>query len=516
MQTTPARRFRPFQANRPLIMMRGIIVAILLGAVALANPLAVSRVAAQGTVVKVDPASSTVSIGATVVVNVRIENVTNLAGAEVHLTYDPFLLEAQQLQAGGFLAPDYVVQSSATGGRIDYAIAQMPPHTPVSGSGALLQITFKGLAAGTAALNFTSAILSDGSGTLIPSTTQNGTVTVTGGPTNTPTPTNTPAGPTNTPTPTSTPAGPTNTPTPTNTPGGPTNTPTPTSMPGSTNVKVAPASTSAPVNGAVVVTVQIANAANLWGVDLKLTYNQGILQCTQSQAGTIPMPDVVAKNTCASGAAEYIVTQQSPRAPASGSGNIVQLTFKCLQAGTSALHLERATLVNQDGQPLSSTVTDGQITCSITPSITPTPQSNALGYHTVKSGETLYCIGRGYQVSPWAIASTNYIPWPYFIYPGQTLAIPNVPWYNIPSGLVCAPQFTLPPGWPPPPPATPTPGPYPTPVPSVCRYYHYVKWGQTLSSIAWYYGTTIQAIMYVNPSITNPNLIYAGSTLCIP
>ena len=51
---------------------------------------------------------------------------------------------------------------------------------------------------------------------------------------------------------------------------------------------------------------------------------------------------------------------------------------------------------------------------------------------------------------------------------------------------------------------------------AVCRYYHYVQWGQTLSGIAWYYGTTIQAIMYANPSITNPNLIYAGSTLCIP
>jgi LysM repeat protein len=43
-----------------------------------------------------------------------------------------------------------------------------------------------------------------------------------------------------------------------------------------------------------------------------------------------------------------------------------------------------------------------------------------------------------------------------------------------------------------------------------------VQWGQTLSGIAWYYGTTIQAIMYANPIITNPNLIYAGSTLCIP
>jgi LysM repeat protein len=147
----------------------------------------------------------------------------------------------------------------------------------------------------------------------------------------------------------------------------------------------------------------------------------------------------------------------------------------------------------------------------------PPPAYSILGYHTVKPGETLYCIGRGYQISPWAIAGVNYIPWPYYVYVNQRLAIPNAPWYNVPAGPVCAPQFVGPYPTPTPGPPTPTPGPYtPTPVPGTCRYYHYVQWGQTLSGIAWHYGTTIQAIMYVNPFITNPNLIYAGSTLCIP
>ncbi len=139
------------------------------------------------------------------------------------------------------------------------------------------------------------------------------------------------------------------------------------------------------------------------------------------------------------------------------------------------------------------------------------------GQHTVKQGEWIYCIARAYKVSPWSIATANGIPWPYWVYPNQVLTIPADPWYNIPAGQTCTPQFDPGPGWPPPPPPTPTPGPIPpTPVPGVCRYYHPVLWGQTLSGIAWYYGTTIQAIMSVNPSITNPNLIYAGSTLCIP
>jgi LysM repeat protein len=145
---------------------------------------------------------------------------------------------------------------------------------------------------------------------------------------------------------------------------------------------------------------------------------------------------------------------------------------------------------------------------------------NPLGTHTVKQGEWIYCIARAYKVSPWSIASANAIPWPYYVYPNQVLTIPADPWYNIPAGQTCAAQFQVPAGWPPPPPPTPTPPPQPTPgptpIPGTCRYYHPVLWGQTLSGIAWYYGTTIQAIMSVNPSITNPNLIYAGSTLCIP
>ena len=153
------------------------------------------------------------------------------------------------------------------------------------------------------------------------------------------------------------------------------------------------------------------------------------------------------------------------------------------------------------------------------------PSYTIIAYWTVQPGHTLYCIGRYYKVSPWAIASVNYIPWPYWIYPGQVLAIPNAPWYNIPPGPVCYPGVpnvtpTPPANITPTPPANVTPTPpaiTPTPpAPQACRYYHYVQWGQTLSGIAWYYHTTIQAIMYANPSITNPNLIYAGSTLCIP
>ena len=44
---------------------------------------------------------------------------------------------------------------------------------------------------------------------------------------------------------------------------------------------------------------------------------------------------------------------------------------------------------------------------------------------------------------------------------------------------------------------------------------HLVKPGETLSSIAFNYGTPWYVIARVN-NLANPNLIYAGQTLCIP
>ena len=43
-----------------------------------------------------------------------------------------------------------------------------------------------------------------------------------------------------------------------------------------------------------------------------------------------------------------------------------------------------------------------------------------------------------------------------------------------------------------------------------------IKSGDTLSKIAKANNTTVDAIMKANPSITDPNKIYAGSTLTVP
>ncbi|NTU63298.1 MAG: LysM peptidoglycan-binding domain-containing protein [Chloroflexi bacterium] len=145
----------------------------------------------------------------------------------------------------------------------------------------------------------------------------------------------------------------------------------------------------------------------------------------------------------------------------------------------------------QEVPQISPTVVPPQPTPQPTPQVQPTAQVNAQGntIHTVKAGETLFSIGRLYNVNPYSLAAVNNLPYPYIIYPGQQLTI-----------------------------STGAPPPGPTPVPpqsGKCRYYHTVKPGENLYRISLAYGVPMATIASAN-GIVNYNLIYAGQTLCIP
>jgi len=144
---------------------------------------------AQGTMVVIDPPSREVAVGATTTVDIRIENVTDLFGVEVRLSFNPALLEVVdadpgtagvQIQPGTFPSPDFIAQNSVdqATGKIDFAIAQRPPHEPVSGSGVLATVTCRGKAAGTLALIFVEATLSNRDGVPISADAQGGSITV--------------------------------------------------------------------------------------------------------------------------------------------------------------------------------------------------------------------------------------------------------------------------------------------------------------------------------------------------
>jgi hypothetical protein len=118
-------------------------------------------------------------------------------------------------------------------------------------------------------------------------------------------------------------------------------------------------------------------------------------------------------------------------------------------------------------------------------------------HHVVRPGETIYCIGRGYGVSPMAIAAYNGIANPSRIYPGQVLAIPDAYAY-IPPGPTCTPQV-----------------PPEPPIACACAVFHTVLPGQNLYRISLYYGVSMWRIADCN-GICDVNYIRAGDVLCIP
>lgn len=66
------------------------------------------------------------------------------------------------------------------------------------------------------------------------------------------------------------------------------------------------------------------------------------------------------------------------------------------------------------------------------------------------------------------------------------------------------------------PPPKPKPGPVPKPKPKPKTKSITIAHGDTLSALAKRYHTTVANLMKLNPSIKNPNLIYAGNKLKVP
>lgn len=306
-------------------------------------------------------------------------------------------------------------------------------------------------------------------------------------------------------------------------------------------VKITPAATTIEVGQTVTVYVDVTGITNLFAVELHLGFDPTILEVIDADAGTAGIQvghgdflkvEFVAQNAAdnAAGKIDYAVTQMGSEPGKNGDGKLAVITFRGKAAGSSSVTINQVLNSDPTATEIVASVNNGSITVGDAPTATtsptttvspttspstspttspttppPTSCTNVQGYHYVKPGETLYSIGRAYATLPSMIASCNGIVNPSVIYVGTKLAIPTAPWSPVPAGPVAVRQFT-PGGTTPPPTVTPTPA---------CKAYHTVLYGQTLTLIAWRYGTTIWSIARAN-SIYNINLIYAGQVLCIP
>jgi hypothetical protein len=108
----------------------------------------------QGPTISIE-ADSPAKLNEDVRVAVQAGNITGLTALEVHLSFDPAVLEVVRLEEGDLVKADFTVQNTFdnTAGTIDYAVAQID-RPPASGSGILFEIIFRARALGQSPIRF--------------------------------------------------------------------------------------------------------------------------------------------------------------------------------------------------------------------------------------------------------------------------------------------------------------------------------------------------------------------------
>jgi hypothetical protein len=142
--------------------------------------------------VRPDPLTLGLRTGEQGAVAVRLEGVEGLYGAEVHLTFDPAVLEVAdadaaapgvQVKPGDWLKDGFVAVNKADNalGKIDFAVTLLNPAAPVSGSGNLFTVNFRAKANGGSPLKTTSVLLANKEAREIRAAWQDGAVAVSAG-----------------------------------------------------------------------------------------------------------------------------------------------------------------------------------------------------------------------------------------------------------------------------------------------------------------------------------------------
>ena len=326
-----------------------------------------------------------------------------------------------------------------------------------------------------------------------------------------------------------------------------------------TIVLVNPPSQSVNVNGTATVEIKVDTVTNLYGVDVRLTFDAAKLEAQDANAsltgvqveqGTFlnPAQGFMAQNVAdnTTGQVQYAFVMLTPAPAVSGSGVIAKITFKAKAAGNALITLNTVTLSNDAAMPITATLMSGSIT--VLPASGPTPVPTAVptaaptavptpgGFtYCVQWGDTLYSIARRFGVTIDAIVAANGLANPNQIRAGQVLIIPGLPppdheptmyvvqpgdnlyrislKFGVPIESIVAVNRIVNPWYIRAGQVLLIPGDV-SPVPPPGRTY-VVKPGDTVWSIAAMFRVTPWSIIKSN-NLANPNLIYVGQVLSIP
>jgi LysM repeat protein len=387
-----------FAMSRSILVIRIWLVLMVM----IVSLTGTSVFAQGGTVVRVDPSAVSAQVNDSVNLSIKVDNIVNLTAIELHLSFNPSVLEVVTLTNGGFVAADFSAQNTFdnAAGTIDYAVAQMN-RTPAQGSGALLNIAFRAKANGNSpiSLRATQAVpngllLSDPNGMAIGASWIGGSVVVGTPASSTPTPI-TPASSTPTPI---TPASVTHTPV---TPASSTPTSVPLASITPTPITFASATpTPTPSPSGSILGTHIVR----WGEYLYcIGRAYGVSPWSIAQANGVWWPYIIFPN-------QKLLIPNILWTPIP-SGPVCKSQF--VSPKPTSPPPATPTAITATGIPTTPIATTSAV-----------PPLNCRAVYIVLPGDTLYHIATLYGTSYAEIARVNQISNPRLIYSGQQLCIP--------------------------------------------------------------------------------------------
>ncbi len=106
-------------------------------------------------------------IGETTELDLWVLDVENLYAFDLRFDYDPLKIQINNLQGGDFLEPGFVLINTIDQNEAGFAMTQLNPSQPKTGSGVLLKINFTVLDTGACSFKFIRSDLSDDGGRMI-------------------------------------------------------------------------------------------------------------------------------------------------------------------------------------------------------------------------------------------------------------------------------------------------------------------------------------------------------------
>lgn len=168
---------------RKKLISTSILILFLVNFVVINSLAQTTTTTLPSTYVYVDPVRQTADVGDTVTVTIKVNDVTDLYVFQFDITFDPNVLEAVSISEGDFLSSHGATTGLAgtidnTLGTITGITCALTGATGATGSGTLATVTFNALADGTSNIVLSNVVLSNSSLTEIPSTSEDGSVTV--------------------------------------------------------------------------------------------------------------------------------------------------------------------------------------------------------------------------------------------------------------------------------------------------------------------------------------------------